>query len=110
LAGRSLAAIHADHSAELGKVRINAFRQPGQDRYIVHVLNYNVPLGVDPPELKPAGPIEVSLPVSDAARMKLRCYDPWGETADLPTAADGDSIRFTLPQLRVYKIVEIYRQ
>jgi hypothetical protein len=110
LASHPLVAIRADHPAELGKVRINAFRQPGQDRYIVHMLNYNVPLGVDPPELKPAGPIGVSLPVSDAARMKLRCYDPWGETADLPVAADGNSIRFTLPQLRVYKIVEIYRQ
>jgi hypothetical protein len=92
----------------LAKVRVNAFRQPGADRYIVHVVNYNVPLGVEAKEEEAVGPVEVALRLPAAAgKMKLTCYDPEAEPIIMPCKADGNVLRFTLPGLRIYKVVEI---
>jgi hypothetical protein len=92
----------------LAKVRVNAFAEPGGKRYVVHFVNYNVPLGVEAKEPEVLAPIDVALRLPTGAEgVKLTCYDPEGEAADLPAKAEGKLLRFTLPSLRVYKVVEI---
>jgi hypothetical protein len=99
----------------LAKVRVNAFAEPDGKRYVAHFVNYNVPLGVpasprgaEAKEPEILGPIDVALRLPTGAEgVKLTCYDPEGEAADLPAKAEGKLLRFTLPSLRVYKVVEI---
>lgn len=108
LAGEDLSVIRSAQTPLLAKIRVNAFRHPAGSRYVVHLLNYNVPLGVAPKELERPGPVEVALRLPSAVHaMHARCYDPWGQEADLPITLEGKLLRFTVPDLRVYKIVEI---
>lgn len=106
--GRELSVIAGPHTAELAKVRVNAFRQPGRSRYVVHLINYNVPLGVEArqPEAQRGVTVALRLPGITAA-PHVRCYHPQGPAADLPAEVRAGQVRITLPELRIYKVLEI---
>jgi len=104
LSGRTLAVLAGDNTSERAKVRINAFRRPGTQQFVVHLVNYNVPLGVKAREPEPQGPLDVVLRLPEAGRLwKVRAYDPQGQTIELPAKVDGKTVRFTLPELRIYR-------
>ncbi|NLF71721.1 MAG: hypothetical protein GX575_22045 [Candidatus Anammoximicrobium sp.] len=107
-AGRSFSVIANPPNAALAKVRVNAFRRPGQSRYVVHLINYNVPLGVQAgePELQQGIAVAARLPGITAA-PRVRCYDPQGQAAELPAEVRNGQVQFTLPELRIYKVLEI---
>jgi hypothetical protein len=106
--GRTLSVIAGPQTPALAKVRVNAFRQPGRSRYVIHVVNYNVPLGVDarPPEVQRGLEVALRLPGITAA-PQVRCYDPLGGAAGLSAEVQDGQVRFTLPELRIYKVLEI---
>jgi hypothetical protein len=112
--GGKLSILHGPSSPALAKVRVNAFHEPRQSHWVLHVVNYNVPLGVEnrPPETQ--GPLEICLPIApfpsgrrDLRTWKLVCYDPAGSTSVLPGKYDGQALCFTVPEVRVHKIIEV---
>jgi hypothetical protein len=118
ISGNKLSIIESPQTPVLAKVRVNAFVEPafgseaqarrGANHYIIHLVNYNVPLGVEARAPETLGPIAVALRLpAPADGMKLTCYDPLGETIALTAKSEGKTLRFTLPQLRIHKIVEI---
>ena len=107
-AGRTLSVLESEPTPALAKVRVNAFREPETSRYVVHFVNYNVPLGVNAAEPETLDPIPVALRLPGIGKgAKVTCYNPQGQPAELPCTHDGQVLRFTLPGLRVYKVVEI---
>ena len=107
-AGKRPSVMAPSQAPALAKVRVNAFRQPGTGRYIVHFVNYNVPLGVEaaPPQI--IGPVEITLRLpSPGEKTKVTCYDAEAEVTELPAKWDGQTLRFTLPAIRIHKIIEI---
>ncbi len=108
VAERKLSVVRSPEGPAMAKVRANAFAEPGKNRYIIHFVNYNVPLGVEAPEPEALGPIEVAVRLpAGGGPMKAVCHDPESEAAALPLQREGDAVRFTLPPLRIYKIVEL---
>lgn len=107
-AGRPFSVVANPPAAALAKVRVNAFRRPGKSRYVVHVVNYNVPLGVEArePEVQQGIAVALRLP-GITATPQIRCHDPQGQAADLSAEVQDGQVRFTLPELRIYKILEI---
>ncbi|MEW6355446.1 MAG: alpha-amylase family protein [Planctomycetota bacterium] len=106
--GHPLSIFETESTLVLAKVRVNAFRAPGANRLIMHFLNYNVPLGVDAKEPDPIGPINVAVRLPEGMKdVKPTCLDPQGETVELNGTQEGNVLRFALPELKVYKVVEI---
>lgn len=107
-AGREFSIMGGLPTPALSKVRVNAFRQPGRSRYVVHLVNYNVPLGVEAREPDVPRGIEVTLRLPGiTVAPKVRCHDPQGQAADLPSEVKEGKVRFTVPDVRIYKVLEI---
>ena len=107
-AGRKFSVLAGPATPAFSKVRVNVFRAPGAARSIVHLVNYNVPLGVEKREPQVQGPIEVTLRLGDIPSVpRVRSFDPQGPSADLSAEVKEGELRFTLPELRIYKAVEI---
>ena len=89
-------------------MRINAFRQPGTSRYVLHLLNYNVPLGVEARAAETIAPINLVLRLpGPPTKARVACHDPEAETVEFQAKSEANTLRFTLPALRIYKVVEI---
>ncbi|MBM3474988.1 MAG: hypothetical protein FJX75_17135 [Armatimonadetes bacterium] len=93
-------------------VKVNAFCTPtAPQRIIVHVVNYNVPLGVqaDPPE-EVAG-ITLAIPVSlpkGGAQLTVSVLSPDGGAGGGAAAGFADGkVTVQLPPLAIYRVVEI---
>ncbi|NOZ19720.1 MAG: hypothetical protein GXP25_01390 [Planctomycetes bacterium] len=106
--GQDLSLFESKQSPTLAKVRVNAFRKPGANRLVLHFLNYNVPLGVDAKEPELIGPIKVAMRLPEGMKdVTVTCCAPQGETAELKGTQEDHVLRFALPELRIYKVVEI---
>lgn len=105
--GRELAVLSGVKNPAITKVRVNAFQDPKARRWILHLVNYNVPLGVENRPAEVQGPLEIRLPLTAAKSWRLVCYDPTGKKSELAAKHDGQSLSFTVPEVRVHKIVEI---
>ncbi len=92
-------------------VKVNAFCAPGDGsgRIVVHVVNYNVPLGVDAPPPTPVGGIELRLPWPKGRRVTgATAYAPdEAEPVKLTPRIEGDRLICRLPRLRIYRVVEL---
>ncbi len=107
-AGRKFSAIANPQSPALTKVRVNVFRKPDTANYVVHLINYNVPLGVEArePEVQREIQVELRLPGVGAA-TKVQCYAPQDQSIELAAEVKDGKLRFTLPELRIYRAVEV---
>ena len=90
-------------------VRFNAFIHPDEGFLMLHVLNYDVPLGIpaDPVEDKSNLILSVPLP-EGATATSAEAYDPdkaQPEALDVQMA-DGRA-ELTLPDLHIYKAIKI---
>ena len=77
---------------------------------IVHLLNYRVPIGrANADQVEAVGPMEMSLPLPEAGTVRAaRAWSP--ERTQLVTlkfAERGQTLRLTLPTLRIYELCEI---
>lgn len=92
-------------------VKVNAFCALGgaAPRIVVHVLNYNVPLGVDAEEPKEVGGIAIALPLPpDAEAVAAKCYAPNEPNAQsLAVQTEGGRAHVAVPRLRIYRVLEI---
>ena len=107
-AGREFSAVAGPETAALSKVRVSAFRRPGAAHYVIHLVNYNVPLGVEGGDPQVQRDIEVALRLPGiAVAPRVRCRDPQGAESDLSAEVKDGKVRFTLPELRIYKVLEV---
>jgi len=99
-----------DGSGDLRAVRVNVFTRGDDAReYFVHLVNYNVPLGVDAPPPREFDDLRLSLQLPGLpGRVKAVCVCPESEKATkLEVKRKGDGISFVVPHLRIYKIVKL---
>ncbi len=107
-AARSFATLAGPQDPAWAKVRVNAFQRPGQAQWVLHLVNYNVPLGVESREPAVQGPLKVTLRLpAGLSEAKIRCHDPQGEAIEIQSTFRNSELRFTLPELRIYKVLEI---
>ncbi len=94
-------------------VRVAAYRRmsPQGEKTVVHLVNYNCQMPLDTREdwnlsPRPAHDIPVRIPARVVRNVRL--IDPDGAPPqDLKFAQKGNAVEFTVPELRIYKIVEI---
>ncbi|NLO05924.1 MAG: hypothetical protein GX131_08875 [candidate division WS1 bacterium] len=94
--------------ASLG-VRFNAFINPDADSPLVlHVVNYDTPLGAEPEPLVPHRNIALSVPLPEGAEVTgVRAFSPDADPQDLPFQVGADGLHVTLPELRVYTMLRV---
>jgi len=105
--GRELTVLSGPDTALRRAVRVNAFRSP--KRLVLHVVNYNVPLGLNAPQPEPLTDLSFSVPLPAGWReVRVTAYEPGPTEGErLSAKVEGDRVQFTLPSLRVYRVVEI---
>jgi len=94
-------------------VRVAAYRRvsPQAESTVAHLVNYDCQMPLDAGEdwnlsPRPARDIPVRIPARGVRNIRL--IDPDGAPPqDLKFAQKGDAVEFTVPELRIYKIVEI---
>ncbi len=92
-------------------VKVNAFCTPGEGpgRVVVHVVNYNVPLGVEAARPTPVDGIELRLPWPKGRRVAAAtAYAPdEQEPVPLETRIEDGRLLCRLPRVRIYRVVEV---
>jgi len=99
--------------ADLKAVRVSAYRRGSgqQARAVVHFVNYDCQIPLDSKEKwdlepRPARAVHVRLPLKGVRRARI--IDPDATAPhDLALRENNGAVEFTLPKLRIYKIVEL---
>jgi len=88
-------------------VKVNAFR--ASDRIIVHLVNYNVALGLKATEPEAVDGLSLSLPLPDGLKAaSATSYAPdEPQAAPLPVQTASGRAQVRLPALRIYRVVEL---
>jgi hypothetical protein len=96
----------------LERLRLNAwYREDGGGTITLHVVNYNVPKGVDNGnQVQPLSNLQISVPLPPQMKANfVRLYSP--ESADpspvVPLPTQNGLISFPIPSLRIYTIAVI---
>ncbi|MGQ9733058.1 MAG: hypothetical protein ACUVX8_17505 [Candidatus Zipacnadales bacterium] len=106
-----LPVLHCSDERTAPYVRVNAFgtldAKPA--RIIVHVVNYNVELGVKAAAPTPIENIELNLPLAPFMKVvTAQTYAPDETQAiELETKTVQGRVHVTLPPLRIYRVVEL---
>lgn len=108
LMGQEAASLRVAPEAGPG-VRLNAFIAPeAGSPLVVHVVNYDAPLGVEPGPLPEHENVALSVPLPEGAQVTgVTAFDPDGEPQDLAFQVGGERVHVTLPRLRIYAVVRI---
>ena len=92
-------------------VKVNAFRAPcgASGRIVVHVVNYNVPLGVNAPDPSAVDGVELDMTLPKGTRAEsVRVYAPEEvEPVSLPVSTTNGRIHIRIPLLRIYRVLDI---
>ncbi|MGB2820404.1 MAG: hypothetical protein WBF17_05450, partial [Phycisphaerae bacterium] len=88
-------------------VKVNAFRGPG--RVILHVVNYNVPLGVRAPKPAAVDGIELSVPLPEGTRaVSARIHAPdEPKPTSLSVRNEKGRARLRIGAIGIYRVVEL---
>jgi hypothetical protein len=108
LMGQEAASLRVAPEAGPG-VRLNAFSAPeAGSPLVIHVVNYDAPLGVEPGPLPEHENVALSVPLPEGAQVTgVTAFDPDGEPQDLAFQVGGERVHVTLPRLRIYAVVRI---
>jgi hypothetical protein len=94
--------------------KVQAAAWANDERIVLHLLNYHVRVGIDydAQSVMPVPSFAVRLRVPQERKVQRLClYEvDSGERRDLPFSVSGTQIRFLVPSLRVYAIVEVILQ
>ncbi|MFW5866914.1 MAG: hypothetical protein ACOCX2_03795 [Armatimonadota bacterium] len=89
-------------------IRVNAFAAPDGSRVVLHVLNYDTPLGAEPQTPSPKENLPLSIPLPAGAEVtSVQALSPDAEALRLDWEIDGGRAILTLPRLHVYSVVRI---
>jgi hypothetical protein len=99
----------ADPRAAMG-VRFNAFqrREGVKVMVLLHAVNYNVPLLPHPRDktVEPVENLAITLPAAPEWKdVDVTTLVPGYDEVSLPARVESGTVRFTIPRLRVYKLV-----
>ena len=111
LLGHSQAVLTSPDSVYGPHVQVNAFRpvDSADSRLVVHLVNYNVPLGVDapPPVVQDGLALDIPLP-SGLCATAAKAYTPGeDQPVDLSITTVNGRAQATLPPLTIYRVVEV---
>ena len=93
-----------------GAVRMNAFVRPeGNGEIMLHVLNYDTPLGVLGKPARDKTDVAVSVPLPEGKRAtRVTAWSPDRDDAvDLPVSSTDGRATFTLPSLHIYEMARV---
>lgn len=102
-----------DGREELQRVFVNSFarrsRETGDIRLAVHLVNYNVPLGVNAPPPAPLPDLMLRLPMPPNLKLRgITTLDPDAAEPDKIEWKQGESgLLIKLPKLAIYKVVVV---
>lgn len=90
-------------------VRLATYRSPDGKRRVLHLVNYNVPLGTEPPPVETVADLRLDLPLPAGRKLGgFRGLSPdQPSPLDVEVTATAGSVRLRLPQLRLYAVVEL---
>jgi hypothetical protein len=87
-------------SPETLAVTAEFMEQPGQDRRLVHLLNYAAPQGSTVSNVR----VEVEMPEGKQVRQVTLLSPDGGEAATTANSVENGRVRFTVPHLRTYTL------
>ena len=92
-------------------VKVNGFVSPRSSsrRIVVHVVNYNVPLGVNAPNPTWIDGLELHVPLPEGAQVEsCTAYAPGeAEPVNPPFVIKNGRAEIRLPQLHIYQVIEV---
>ena len=92
-------------------VRVNAFvrRDGPRPQVVLHLLNYDVPLGVDAPDPDVVPRLELSVPLPNGLRAeRVELFDPAVEGREIVAfETRGERVKLAVEGLRIYKALRI---
>ncbi len=90
-------------------VRVNAFIEPDGSAIVLHLLNYDTPLGVEPEPLVDKTNLELSVPLPQGAEVaSVTAFDPDpAEPAALSYDTQDGRAAILIPSLHIYKVLRI---
>jgi len=99
-------------SPRLACVRVNAYRSlPGTatQRTVVHIVNYNIELGVDEKTVSPITglTVRILLPRGTSVLSASSVCPESDTVTDLSPSMEGGTVALALPPLTVYRVVEL---
>lgn len=91
-----------------GDAKVQAAVWGNNERIVLHLLNYKVPVGRDVGLVMPVNDIKVKLNIPKGKKLqRVRLYEvDSSKETDLPFRRVGTELEFVIPSLRVYNIVE----
>jgi hypothetical protein len=107
--GRTVQMVDNISPYAIAHLRLNAWFQPqGSGRLAVHIVNYNVPLGISKGgQVQKLDNVVVSCPLSSSlAATSVRLYSPEsnGPAQVVPFQVTNGLVTFTIPSLRIYTV------
>jgi hypothetical protein len=86
-------------------IRLNAWQTPADDRLVLHLVNYNVRLGVAPPATPKLGPVTIALPSAFPAKAAM-LHLPGQKPRPLLCQAAGGKLTCEVPEFPIYAVIE----
>ena len=112
-AGKDLSIITKPAQGPIKAVKINAFISPYEPRILLHMLNYNVPLGVEAKGVQAVRDISFKIPLPQGWIVKtVKVYGPHQKNSEelrFETALTNQEVflKFALGELKIYRVIEI---
>ena len=109
--GETSSVLHCADAALGTHAKVNAFRTPAGEstpRLLYHVVNYNVPLGVEPEAPIAVHGLSLRIAEPEGSNVRhARGYAPGEEPQILRVRREAGRVEVMLPALRIYRVVEI---
>jgi hypothetical protein len=103
------AALENYHTTEIvtdAPITVSVRRYAGETRLVLHMVNYDFDQASD--QFAPAGPFDVTVATGGLALSKAKLYDfEAGTETEIPLEQLDGSVKFTVPTLYAYSIVEL---
>jgi hypothetical protein len=103
---QALEKYHAPEIVTDAPITVSLRRYADETRLVLHMVNYNYDQTVD--QFTPADPFEVSVDTGGLSVTRAELYDfEAGTVTEIPLEQMGEKVKFTVPGLYAYSIVEL---
>lgn len=90
-------------------LRVSAFIDPdARSSLVVHLLDFDAPLGVDPPPYAPKSNLELRVPLPEGASViSVTAFAPGAEPESIGHTVVNGRLRLVLPTLDTYRVLRV---